>query len=107
MGAWVYIRRCLTFRVKIKLRNIRGYPRFFLDCTVFAACTLQRLRLPSFHGPLPSKNPRCLPVVQFFLILKACSHSVCVHCMRDVFSNKWIGKSYDAILDCFWHDFQN
>ena len=34
-----------------------------------------------------------------FLLLKARSHSVCVHFMRDVFSNKRIKKGYDAI---FW-----
>ena len=38
-------------------------------------------------------------MTQFFLLLKACSHSVCLHCMRDLFSNEWIEKSYDAI---FW-----
>ena len=38
-------------------------------------------------------------MTQFFPSLKACSHSVCVHCMRDVFPNKRIEKSYDAI---FW-----
>ena len=37
-------------------------------------------------------------MTQFFLLLKACSHSVCVHCMRDVFSKKRIEKSYDAIF---------
>ena len=38
-------------------------------------------------------------MAQFFLLLKAYSHSVGVHCTRDVFSNKWIEKSYDAF---FW-----
>ena len=38
-------------------------------------------------------------MTQFFLLPTACSHSICVHCMRDVFSNKQIEKSYDAI---FW-----
>ena len=37
-------------------------------------------------------------MTQYFLVLKACSHSVSVHCMRDVFSNKRIEKSYDAIF---------
>ena len=38
-------------------------------------------------------------MIEFFLVLKACSHSsVPVHCMRDVFSNKPIEKSYDAIV---------
>ena len=37
-------------------------------------------------------------MTQFFLLLKACSHSVSVHCMRDVFSNKRIEKSDDAIF---------
>ena len=32
----------------------------------------------------------------FFIM--ACSHSVCVHWMRDMFSNKRIEKSYDAIF---------
>ena len=36
-----------------------------------------------------------------FRVLKAGGHSVCVHCMYDVFSNKQIDKSYDAILNCF------
>ena len=35
-------------------------------------------------------------MTQYFLVLKACSHRVSVHCMRDVFSNKRIEKSYDA-----------
>ena len=37
-------------------------------------------------------------MTQFFLLLKACSHNICVHCMRDVFSNKRIEKCYDAIF---------
>ena len=37
-------------------------------------------------------------MTQYFLVLKACSHRVSVHCMRDVFSNKRIEKSYDAIF---------
>ena len=37
-------------------------------------------------------------MTQFLLVLKACSHSVYVYCMRDVFSNKLIEKSYDAIF---------
>ena len=42
-------------------------------------------------------------MTQFFLVLKAYSHSVYVHWMRHVFSNKRIKKNYDAI---FWgYDF--
>ena len=37
-------------------------------------------------------------MTQYFLVLKACSHRVSVHYMRDVFSNKRIEKSYDAIF---------
>ena len=36
-------------------------------------------------------------MTQFFLVLKACSHSACVHCMRDVFSNKRIERSHAAL----------
>ena len=38
-------------------------------------------------------------MAEFFLVLKACSHNVCVHCMRDVFSKKRIERSYAAV---FW-----
>ena len=64
MGAWVYIRRCLTFGVKIKLRNIWGYARYFFlyvysICSLYlAACTFAPI---SKFGPLPFKNPRCAP----------------------------------------------
>ena len=34
-------------------------------------------------------------------MLRTCNQSLCVHCMRDVFSNKWIEKSCDANSDCF------
>ena len=37
-------------------------------------------------------------MTQYFLVLKACSHRVCVHCMREVLSNKRIEKSYDEIF---------
>ena len=54
MGAWVYSLECLTFGVKIKLRNTWGYARgFFLD--VYSICTLAPI---SKFGPLPSTNPR-------------------------------------------------
>ena len=42
-------------------------------------------------------------VAQFVLVLMVCSNSLCIHCMREVFSNKWIEKSYDAISECFGH----
>ena len=34
-------------------------------------------------------------MTQYFLILKACSHRVSVHCMCDVLSNKSFEKGYD------------
>ena len=37
-------------------------------------------------------------MTRYFLVLKACSHGVSVHCMCDVFSNKLIEKSYDAMF---------
>ena len=37
-------------------------------------------------------------MTQFLLLLKACSHSVCVNCMHDVFSNKQIKIIYHAIF---------
>ena len=41
MDAWVYIWTCLTFGVKTKLRNIRGYDQGFnFMFTVFIARTL-------------------------------------------------------------------
>ena len=53
-----------------------------------------------------------LPIIQFewatqfLLVLKVCNHSVFVYCMCDVFSNKWIEKSYDVISDDFGYDFK-
>ena len=38
-------------------------------------------------------------MTQFFLLLKACSQSVCVHCMRDVFL---ISESKKAMMQFFW-----
>ena len=64
MGPWVYIRRCLTFGVKIKLRNIWGYAwGFFSMFTIFVACTFVACTFApiSKFGPLPSKTPRCAP----------------------------------------------
>ena len=37
-------------------------------------------------------------MIHFFVLLKACSRKVCVHCMRDVFSNKRAEKSYGAFF---------
>ena len=64
MGAWVYVRRCLTFGVKIKLKNIWDYAWGFFDvyiiCSLYlAACIFGTI---SKFGPLPSKNPRCAHV---------------------------------------------
>lgn len=49
MGVWIYIRECLTFGVKKKLRSIWGHARgFFSMCTEF-------VHLPSFQclNPCP------------------------------------------------------
>ena len=62
--AWVYIRRCLTFGIKVKLKNIWGYARdfFFFEysiCSLYlVACTFAPI---SKFEPVPSKNPRCTP----------------------------------------------
>ena len=51
MVAWVYILKYLTLGVKIKSRNIWGYARGFYSMrTVFVACTLQLVHLPSFQS---------------------------------------------------------
>ena len=34
-----------------------------------------------------------ISVTQFFIVLKSCNKNVCVHCMRDVFSNKQSKKA--------------
>ena len=67
MGAWVYTRRCLTFGVKIKLINIRGYTRIFFSVfTVFIASTLQLVHLPPFQ----SLDACLLKIVDAHLSLK-------------------------------------
>ena len=62
----------LNFWGKYKIKKYTGLCSVF---TVFVACTLQLVHLPSFQTLDPSKNPRCAPVYKeipplFSLILK-------------------------------------
>ena len=63
---WVYIVRCLTFGVEIKLRNIWVYAwDFFSLCTVFVACMLYLVHLP----PLQSLDPCILKILDARLVV--------------------------------------
>ena len=51
------------------------------------------------------KKKSVICATYFFLVLKACGHSVCGNWIYDLFSNQRIGKSYNAISDCSGYDF--